>query len=75
MKRLDFLTKTVIFVLSFLSIFTVACFISNHINGLGQDTLIQWVFTVFGVELLAMMVKKILDKWYGSQNNDEEMML
>lgn len=32
------------------------------------DTLTQWVFTVFGVELVAMMVKKILDKKGGNGN-------
>jgi diacylglycerol kinase len=73
MRKADFLTKTVVYVLSFLTVFTIACFISNHINGLGQDTLIQWVFTVFGIELLATMVKKIVDTKYGKSNDNEEM--
>ena len=76
MRKLDFLTKVVVFDLAFLTIFTVACFISHHITGTEPATLIQMVFTVFGMELLLTMVKTWLDKHYGkSEKQDEEMML
>ena len=68
MKEADFLTNTVTYVFRFLTVFTIVCFISNHINNLPQDTLIQWVFTVFGVELGLTMLKKWMDKKYGKED-------
>lgn len=59
------LDSCVRYVFEFLTVFTAVCFVSNHINNLPQDTLIQWVFTVFGAELGFTMFKKWLDKKYG----------
>lgn len=66
MKRL------VILCISFLMLYTTAIVLLPVIfkGTLANeyDTLTQWVFTVFGVELVAMMVKKILDKKGGNGN-------
>ena len=62
---LDFYVR---YVFEFLTVFTVVCFVSNHINNLPQDTLIQWVFTVFGAELGLTMFKKWMDKKYGKDD-------
>lgn len=67
MKRL------VLFCIFFLVTYTVVMVVlptvSSDVVATEYDTLTQWVFTVFGVELVAMMVKKILDKKGG--NSDE----
>lgn len=65
------LDSCVRYVFEFLTVFTVVCFVSNHINNLPQDTLIQWVFTVFGAELGLTMFKKWLDKKYGKDDLNE----
>ena len=69
MKKLDFLSKIVLVVIGYLILFSVAIFVCFCINGNEPETLIQWTFTVFGVELLATMFKKYIDKKYGK---DEE---
>lgn len=66
------MTKLVIFCLSFLVVYTVVMValpaVFGSITATEYDTLTQWVFTVFGVELVAMMVKKIMDKRGGNKN-------
>lgn len=73
MKKMDFITKTVIYVFCFLTAFSVAFFISNHVNGFSQDALIQWIFTVYGLELLATMFKKYIDKKYGGGTYENKL--
>ena len=67
MKKLN-LDFCVRYVFVFLTLFTIVCFISNHMNGQSQDTLIQWTYTVFGAELGFTMFKKWLDKKYGKDD-------
>ena len=71
MKKADFITKTVVFVLTFLVVFTVAVFIAFLKTGTEPATLVQWVYTVFGLELLVTMFKKYLDKKYGKDDLNE----
>ena len=68
MKKTDFITKIVIFVLVFLVIFTLAIFLAFLKTGTEPATLVQWVYTVFGLELLVTMFKKYLDKKYGKDD-------
>lgn len=60
------MTQLVIFCIAFLVVYTIAMValpaVTDGIAATEYDTLTQWVFTVFGVELVAMMVKKIMDK-------------
>ena len=66
LKKLNLdLDFSVRYVCEFLTVYTVVCFISNHINGQSQDTLTTMVFTVLGLELGLTMLKKWLDKKYG----------
>lgn len=71
MKKTDFITKIVIFVLVFLVIFTLAIFLAFLKTGTEPATLVQWVYTVFGLELLVTMFKKYLDKKYGKDDLNE----
>ena len=64
---LDFYVR---YVFEFLTVYTVVCFISNHINGQSQDTLTTMVFTVLGLELGLTMLKKWLDKKYGKDDSE-----
>lgn len=70
MKNLDLLTKIVIFVLAFLVVFTVAILVVFLKTGSEPSSLVQWVFTVFGLELGATMFKKYIDKKYGKGDSE-----
>ena len=69
-RKKDTLKIIVNIVLIFLIVFTVACFAIFAITGNEPANLIQWVFTVFGVELLATMAKAIINKKYGGNVNE-----
>lgn len=66
MKRL------VLFCIAFLVVYTAVMVglpvVMDGVVATEYDTLTQWVFTVFGVELVAMMVKKIMDKRGGKDD-------
>lgn len=68
--KLDFLTKVVVFVLAFLVIFTVVILLAFLKTGTEPSSLVQWVYTVFGLELLMTMFKKWLDKKYGRDDSE-----
>lgn len=61
-KKKRTLKRIVNLILVFLIIFTIACFVVFAITGNEPANLIQWVYTVFGIELLATMVKAIINK-------------
>jgi len=68
---LDFLSKIVLFVLGYLVLFSIAMTVIFVVVGTEPATLIQWTFTVFGVELLATMFKKYIDKKYGRDDDND----
>lgn len=71
-KKKNTLKRIVSLVLIFLIMFTIACFVIFAITGNEPTTLIQWVFTVFGVELLATMAKAIINKKLESNLGDDD---
>lgn len=74
MNNTDFLTKIVLFVLVYLVLFSIVMTVVFVVVGSEPATLIQWTFTVFGVELLVTMFKKYIDKKYGKDDvNDSEI--
>jgi len=68
---LDFLSKIVLFVLGYLVLFSLAMTVIFVVVGAEPATLIQWTFTVFGVELLATMFKKYIDKKYRRDDDND----
>ena len=71
MKNTDLITKIVIYTLLGLVLFTIVNIIIFCIMGATPDTLIQWVFTVFGLELMMTMAKTLLDMWLSRKEKYE----
>ena len=59
-RKMWFLVKCICL---YLVCFSEACMLLAFKTHYEPETLIQMTFTVFGVELAAMMIKKILDNW------------
>lgn len=53
-------------------IFTIAVFLSTHFTGADHSTLTQCWFTVVGVEIGGLLLKKILEKDKKTDNETEE---
>ena len=61
--------STLILVFITTLIFTVAVFLSTHFTGADHSVLIESWFTVVGVEIGGLLLKKILEK--GKKTDDE----
>lgn len=68
-NKYSLMTIIVITSLTYLVLFTIACLFIVYSGKYEPSALIQWNFTVFGVELALLMVKKILDNKNGGSNN------
>ena len=56
------------FIFAYLVLFSIAQYISFLITGMEQSYLIESTFTVFGVELGGLLLKRVCDKFLGSRH-------
>lgn len=63
-----------VYSLTFISVFTVVVLIIFAKTGYEPSSLVQWVYTFWGLEIAALLIKKIIDKKSEikqSQNNNK----
>ena len=65
--------KALAFVAIFLVMFTMAQYVSFLITGVEQEILIERVFTVVGVEIGGLLVKRILEKIFKVKEADSDI--
>ena len=62
MKKGLFAKAILIFCFIFITVFTVVVLINFIITGYEPSSLIQWVYTFWGCELVLLILKKVFDK-------------
>lgn len=75
-KSTRFATTALKFIFTYLVIFSIAQYVSFILTGMEQSYLIESTFTVFGVELGGLLLKRMCDKALGkkkSYDNIEEI--
>ena len=71
-KQKHFATVALIFCAVYLTSFSIAQMIIFCSTGTEQTELINMTFTVFGIELGGLLLKRIVDKVFPKKTNDEE---
>lgn len=66
----DFMKAVVVFCLFYLIAFTASCLYLIWKISYEPSTLIQWTFTIFGMELLVMALKKIIENRQKGRDNE-----
>lgn len=64
-----FATTALKFIFVYLVLFSIAQYISFIVTGMEQSYLIESTFTVFGVELGGLLLKRVCDKMIGKKIN------
>lgn len=72
-KSTRFATTALKFIFTYLVIFSVAQYISFIITGVEQSYLIESTFTVFGVELGGLLLKRMCDKAFNKKNSNNNV--
>ena len=55
-----------------LVVFSIAQYVSFLITGAEQERLIDMTFTVFGIELGGLLLKRVVEKIFPQRTNNEE---
>ena len=71
-KSTRFATTALKFIFVYLVLFSIAQYISFIITGMEQSYLIESTFTVFGVELGGLLLKRVFDKMLGKQKEHDK---
>ena len=56
-----------------LVVFSALQYISFLITRVEQEVLIQWTFTLFGVEIGGLLLKRILEKLFGKKKEEDDV--
>lgn len=67
-----FATVALKFCAVYFTLFSIAQYISFLITGTEQERLIDMTFTVLGVEVGGLLVKRVADKIFDRKKNEEE---
>ena len=69
-RSVRFANRVLVFVFVYLVLFSVAQYVSFLITGTEQSNLIESTFTVFGIELGGLLLKRICDKLFGKPKEE-----
>lgn len=72
-KQKRFATTALAFCAVYLTLFSIAQYVSFLITGTEQERLIEQTFLVFGIELGMLLVKRIVEKVFPKKNNEEDL--
>lgn len=67
-----FATVALTFCAVYFVLFSIAQYVSFLITGTEQEQLIEMTFTVLGVEVGGLLVKRVADKIFDKRKNEEE---
>jgi hypothetical protein len=69
-KKQRFAEKALRILFVYLVLFSITHTVLTAVTGVEQTTLIEQTFVVFGVEAGGLLLKRIVDKIFGRENDD-----